>query len=140
MERDRNKIDFVYDYINREMGVDKHKIQGKVRKRDINDARRLFWYVMRNYFEYSFQKVANLTNHNHATVIAACKKFDMYADIYPKITTTPYKDICFQLDVMKDSLEEQVAELKQKMVVINQELNKILTIKQLQDERKKLHC
>ena len=41
---------------------------------------------------------------------------------------------------MKESVEEQVAELKQKMVVINQELDRILTIKQLKDEREKLHC
>ena len=68
-------------------------------------------------------------------VICSCRKFDDYS-VYPKITTIPYKDICFQLDLMKDSVEEQVNELKQKMVVINQELDRILTIKQLKDEAK----
>ena len=140
MERDKKKIELVYEYIQREFKVDKNQIHSKVRTRDINDARRLFWYVMRNYFEYSFQKIGDITLHNHATIISACKKFDEYSGIYPKITTIPYKDICFQLDLVKNSLEEQVAELKQKMVVINQELDRILTINQLENERKKLHC
>ena len=43
-------------------------------------------------------------------------------------------------ELVKNSLEEQVAELKQKMVVINQELDRILTIKQLENGRQKLHC
>lgn len=140
MERDKKKIELVYEYIQREFKVDKNQIHSKVRTRDINDARRLFWYVMRNYFEYSFQKIGDITLHNHATIISACKKFDEYSGIYPKITTIPYKDICFQLDLVKNSLEEQVAELKQKMVVINQELDRILTIKQLENGRQKLHC
>ena len=140
MDSDTRKIQFVFDYIYREMGITEQQIKSKVRKRDIGDARRLFWYTLRNYFQYSFQKIGNITLHNHATVICSCRKFDDYSVAYPKITTIPYKDICFQLDLMKDSVEEQVAELKQKMVVINQELDRILTIKQLKDEREKLHC
>ena len=140
IEKDKKKIELVYEYIQREFKINKNQIHSKVRTRDINDARRLFWYVMRNYFEYSFQKIGDITLHNHATIISACKKFDEYSSIYPKITTIPYKDICFQLDLVKDSLEEQVIELKQKMVVINQELDRILTIKQLENGRQKLHC
>ena len=51
MERDRKKIQFVFDYIHKEMGINEQQIRSKVRKREILDARRLFFYVMRNYFK-----------------------------------------------------------------------------------------
>ena len=94
---------------------------------------------MRNYFQYSFEKSGKITLHNHATVLHACRTFDDYTVPYPKLTILPYKDICFQLDLMKDSVEEQVEDMKEKIILINKQLDKILTIKQLQNGRKKLH-
>jgi len=140
MERDRKKIQFVFDYIYKEMGISEHQIRSKVRKREILDARRLFFYVMRNYFKYSFEKAGKITLHNHATVLHACRTFNDYTVPYPKITTLPYKDICFQLDLMKDSVEQQLEELQEKTIIINKKINELLTIKQLQNgRRKKLH-
>lgn len=139
MERDRKKIQFVFDYIYKEMGISEQQIRSKVRKRDILDARRLFFYVMRNYFQYSFEKTGNITLHTHATVLHACRTFNDYTIPYPKLTILPYKDICFQLDLMKDSVEEQVEDMKEKMILINKQLDKLITIKQLQNGRKKLH-
>ena len=140
MESDRKKIQFVFDYIYREMGIHEQQIKSKSRKRDIVDARRVFWYVLRNYFQYSYQKIGNISLHNHATVISCVKKFDDYSVAYPKITILPYKDICFQLDLMKESVEEQVEDIKEKIILINKQLDKLITIKQqLQNGRKKLH-
>ena len=140
MESDRKKIRFVFDYIHKETGISEQQIRSKVRKRDILDARRLFFYVMRKYFQYSFEKIGMITLHTHATVLHACKTFEDYEVAYPKITTLPYKDICFQLDLMKDSVEEQVEDIKEKIILINKQLDKLITIKQLQNGRKKLHC
>ena len=139
MESDRKKIGFVFDYIHKEMGISEQQIRSKVRKRDILDARRLFFYVMRNYFKYSFEKIGKITFHTHATVLHSCKTFDDYSIPYPKLTILPYKDICFQLDLMKDSVEEQVEDIKEKIILINKQLDKLITIKQLQNGRKKLH-
>ena len=140
METDRGKIQFVFDYIYKEMGIHERQIKSKSRKRDIVDARRVFWYVLRNYFNYGYQKIGNISLHNHATVISCVKKFDDYSVSYPKITILPYKDICFQLDLIKDSVEEQCQEMKEKIILINKQLDKIITIKQLQNvRRKELH-
>jgi hypothetical protein len=139
MESDRTRIKFVFDYIHKEMGISEVQIRSKSRKRDIGDARRLFWYVLRNYFQYSFQKIGLITFHNHATIICSCRKFDEYSDVYPKITTLPYKDICFQLDLMKNSVEFQVEDLKEKIIIINKKIDELITIKQLKNGRKKLH-
>jgi hypothetical protein len=139
MERDRKKIQFVFDYIQKEMDINEQQIRSKVRKREILDARRLFFYVMRNYFRYSFEKIGKITLHNHSTVLHSCRTFDDYTVPYPKLTILPYKDICFQLDLMKDSVEEQVEDMKEKIILINKELDKLLTIKQLQNGRKELH-
>jgi len=140
MERDRKKIQFVFDYIYKEMGVNEQQIRSKVRKRDILDARRLFFYVMRNYFKYSFEKVGKITLHSHATVLHSCRTFDDYTVPYPKLTILPYKDICFQLDLIKNSVEQQLEELQEKTIIINKKINELITIKQLQNgRRKKLH-
>jgi hypothetical protein len=41
---------------------------------------------------------------------------------------------------MKDSVEEQVEDMKEKIILINKQLDKIITIKQLQNgRRKELH-
>lgn len=140
MERDRKKIQFVLDYIYKEMGIHEQQIKSKSRQRGIVDARRVFWYVLRNYFQYGYQKIGDISLHNHSTVISCVKKFDDYIIPYPKLTILPYKDICFQLDLMKDSVEEQVEDMKEKIILINKQLDKIITIKQLQNGRKKLHC
>lgn len=139
MESDRKKIQFVFDYIHKETGISEQQIRSKVRKRDILDARRLFFYVMRKYFQYSFEKIGMITLHTHATVLHACKTFEDYEAAYPKITTLPYKDICFQLDLMKESVEEQVEDIREKIILINKQLDKLITIKQLQNGRKELH-
>jgi|TARA_R110002020_G_C15791884_1_gene730271 hypothetical protein len=139
MESDRKKIQFVFDYIDKEMSISEQQIKSKVRKRDILDARRLFFYVMRKYFQYSFEKIGKITLHTHATVLHACKTFEDYEVVYPKITTLPYKDICFQLDLMKNSIDHQLEELQEKTIIINKKINELITIKQLQNGRKKLH-
>ena len=139
MESDRRRIKFVYDYIQKEMKISEEQIRSKSRKRDIVDARRLFWYVLRNYFQYGYQKIGMMSLHNHATVISSVKQFDVYSESYPKLTTLPYKDICFQLDLMKNSIDHQLEELQEKTIIINKKINELITIKQLQNGRKKLH-
>tara|TARA_R110000787_G_C13315964_1_gene435980 strand:+ start:338 stop:766 length:429 start_codon:yes stop_codon:yes gene_type:complete len=140
MERDRDKIQFVFDYIYKEMGISEYEIKSKIRKREVIDARRLFFYIMRNYFQYGFEKIGKITLNTHATVLHSCKVFNNYIAAYPKLTILPYKDVCFQLDLMKGSVEEQCQDMKEKIILINKQLDKIITIKQLQNgRRKELH-
>ena len=140
MELTKNKDEFIFQYIEDNFGVSKGQITSKIRKREIVDSRRLYMYVLREKFGMTFIDIGRKTNNHHATVISNYKMFEDFSRIYPKITVLPYKDICFQLDLMDDSIEEHVANLKEQIVVINQKIDELLTIKQLKNGRKKLHC
>ena len=133
------KNKFILDYIEDKMGVSADKIKSRVRLREIVDARRLYMYVLREAFGIPFMKIGQLTNNHHSTVIANYKRFEDFSEIYPKITSLPYKDICFQLDMMSNTIEGQVNDLKEQVILINQKIDKLLTIKQLTNGRKKLH-
>jgi hypothetical protein len=139
MELTKSKDKFIFDYIEDKFGVSKGQISSKIRKREIVDSRRLYMYILREKFGMTFIDIGQKTNNHHSTVIANYRMFEDFSKIYPKITVLPYKDICFQLDIMDDSIEEHVEKLKEQIVVINQKIDKLLTIKQLTNVRKKLH-
>lgn len=140
MEFKERHNQFLFDYIYEKTGVTRKQILSPLRKREVVDSRRLYMYVLRNYFGLTFMKIAQLTLHDHSTIVAGCKKFEYLSSVYPKLTTLPYKDICFNLDMMKDTVDGQVEDLKEQIILINQKIDKLLTIKQLQNgRRKKLH-
>ena len=134
------KDSFIYEYIYEKMGVTKEQISSKSRLREVVDSRRLYMYLLRNYFGLTFHKIGRLVGNDHSSVIANCKRFEEYQHIYPKITDLPYKDMCFQLDIMNNSIDNQVEDLKEQIILINQKIDKLITIKQLTNgRRKKLH-
>ena len=139
MEFTERKESLILKHIKKNMGVDEYKIKSTSRERDVVDARRLYMYILREYFGLGFNEIGKITNNHHSTVIYNCKKFTDFFNIYVRITSLPYKDICFQLDLMKDSVEEQVEEIKEQIITINKKIDNLITIKQLQNGRKKLH-
>lgn len=110
-------------FIESEMCVD--NIFKNTRRREYVDARRIFFYILRNKFLLTYHEIGNISNRNHATIIHAQKDFNfiikgdvvleaVYKKTLQKAEFILYKPLLTKREVLIKKIEE-----------LNQELLKI---------------
>tara|TARA_R100001244_G_scaffold44462_1_gene40345 strand:+ start:78 stop:527 length:450 start_codon:yes stop_codon:yes gene_type:complete len=116
-------------------------IKSKSRKLEIIEARRLYCVILRDVFGLSLQKIGDLANTHHATVIHSIKMHNIYSNLY-KGYDGHYKRI-------KDALldfesltffNDEINHLEKTKHTIQEQIdNLIITKIKLKNGRKKLH-
>ena len=111
----------IKELILKELKVD---ISEQSRKREIIEARALYFYLVRKiYTKRSLQSIAADFDMNHATVVHALKNFPIYENYNTKILDC--KNLILHLlggDVEQEMTEEE--KFKKKLHDLEQELNK----------------
>ena len=77
--------DIIEDYYN-------FKLDSATRQRKYVEARAIYYYILRNKFNYSFSAIAKTLNKNHATVLHFTKQFDSWL-MYDRVIRTDYQQI-----------------------------------------------
>jgi hypothetical protein len=111
----------IKELILKELKVD---ISEQSRKREIIEARALYFYLVRKiYTKRSLQSIAADFDMNHATVVHALKNFPMYENYNTKILDC--KNLILHL--LGGEVEQEITEeekFKKKLHDLEQELNK----------------
>lgn len=83
IEVDINKIfAIVCEYY----GFHQVPIKGKSRRDDIVKVRQMYCYLANEYSKETYQKIGNVINREHATVIFSINKIRMQKEVYRSIT------------------------------------------------------
>lgn len=69
-----NQTNKIKTFIENEMNL--NDIFKKTRKREYVDARRIFFYMLRNKFLLTYYEIGNISKRNHATIIHSLKTFE----------------------------------------------------------------
>jgi hypothetical protein len=77
--------DIIEDYYN-------FKLDSATRQRKYVEARAIYYYILRNKFNYSLSAIAKTLNKNHATVLHFTKQFDSWL-MYDRVIRTDYQQI-----------------------------------------------
>jgi len=77
--------DIIEDYYN-------FKLDSATRQRKYVEARAIYYYILRNKFNYSLSAIAETLNKNHATVLHFTKQFDSWL-MYDRVIRTDYQQI-----------------------------------------------
>jgi len=77
--------DIIEDYYN-------FKLDSTTRQRKYVEARAIYYYILRNKFNYSLSAIAETLNKNHATVLHFTKQFDSWL-MYDRVIRTDYQQI-----------------------------------------------
>lgn len=77
--------DIIEDYYN-------FKLDSATRQRKYVEARAIYYYILRNKFNYSLSAIAKTLNKNHATVLHFTKQFESWL-MYDRVIRTDYQQI-----------------------------------------------
>jgi chromosomal replication initiation ATPase DnaA len=97
-------IQKVKDVINNEFGID---IDVQIRRRDVIDARSMYYRYLRDNTLMSLQKIASTLamNHDHATLYNALNKHDDNMN-YDKVYKAKYEIILAKIEQLKNFQDE----------------------------------
>ena len=125
--------EIVINEIAKKYEVDKHKMFGGSRDKNIMNAKRMFIYVLRTMFDLTLQEIAKLTNLHHASIIHHTRKFEFFYGKYVRDTQI-YKSV--ESKVLEVEVDEMIEGLEKKQNEIENELIKLYNIKNQKNVRK----
>jgi chromosomal replication initiator protein len=79
------KLSYILSTVCSYYGVSIENVKSNSRKANFTQARQLFCYLARNHSEYSFPKIADEINRDHATVIHSVNKLSIEKEIYSQV-------------------------------------------------------
>lgn len=114
--------DKIIELINQELGLD---ITQECRKRDIIEARALYFYVIKQlYPKKPLKKIGATLGKDHTTVIHALKNFAMYEEYNPRIEELKNTILNITADAKKptDINQLQIIEFKRRIFELENKL------------------
>jgi hypothetical protein len=116
--------DKIIELINQELSVD---ITQECRKREIIEARALYFYVIKKlYPKKPLKKIGTVLGKDHTTVIHALKNFAMYEEYNPRIEELKNTILNITADAKKpqDINQLQILEFKRRIFELENQLDK----------------
>ena len=119
--------------IAKEYGVEWSKIASRSRYRELVEARRCYYSILRNVFYYKLEHIGKETNQDHSTVIASLKSHERYIAVYKgeRRRFNNVKNIMLEKE-SKEELNERISvlktereDLKTKMDALYLKLNRV---------------
>lgn len=137
----RNFYNIILDEVSDMYKVDRNKVFGGNRKKNIIDAKRMFIYSLRNLFNLTLQEIADLTNLHHASVIHHNKNAEFFCTNYTEyeLGFKRIEDRIIEENITDNisDVECSIARLKIDLAMMEAELTKMYNIKSKKDVREK---
>tara|TARA_R110000822_G_C14925830_1_gene451974 strand:- start:5 stop:490 length:486 start_codon:yes stop_codon:yes gene_type:complete len=137
----RNFYNIILDEVADIYNVDRNKVFGGRRQKEIIDAKRLFIYSLRKLFRLTLQEIADLTNLHHASVIHHNIKAEFFCGNYNEyeLDFKRVEDRVIEEDVVGNikTTEVSIARLKINLTILEAELTKMYNIKTKKNVREK---
>jgi len=109
-----------------ELGVSWDRIKSRSREREVVEARRYCYAIMRYIFDYTLKDIGRITNKHHSTVIHGLKTHDMFMDIYEaeRVSYTRIKNIMLEKE-SDTEIKERIEFLKNARKAIKRKINEL---------------
>ncbi len=135
-----NEIQILLKLIAEKTGYSLEDLQGHSRKREIVHVRRAFFAIARKLLGLSFQKIGDIVNRDHTTVLYALTRHNAEIDVYPDYSSIYHKlhkslEVLFiartaynadymqnQIDILitqRDLLNDRIEEYRDKIEKVN---------------------
>jgi len=66
--------------VSKVFNISHERLLEKTRKREIKDARFVYFYILVNFFKYTSLAIERITGWDHASVLNGCKKVDQFTE------------------------------------------------------------
>lgn len=131
----------ILDEVSDIYGVDRNKVFGGNRRKEVIDAKRMFIYSLRNLFRLTLQEIADLTNLHHASVLYHNKNAEFFCTNYTEyimdFTRIENRVIEENVDTAISTIEGSIKRLGEDLILLEKELTKMYNIKSKKDVREK---
>jgi hypothetical protein len=107
-------------------------VQSKSRTLPVMEARRLYCVVLRRIFNLPLATIGKFVNTNHATVIHAVKKHDVFSEVYPSYNRN-FDRIKSKLidENCPEFYEDELIFLKRKKKRIQEQIDNLIITKKI---------
>jgi hypothetical protein len=99
-----------------------YSVDDKTRKRQVVEARAMFYYILKNFSNLTLAAIARTVNKNHATVLHGLRNFEVWRE-QNKYLEFAFKNIVYKLDAL-DEIENyvDVMELRRELLKAKMDL------------------